>query len=56
MHHRARLGILTVLGEVRTATFSYLKSLLGLGLTDGNLGRHIEILAGEGLVSITKGL
>lgn len=53
VHHRARLGILTVLGEVRTATFPYLKSLLGL--TDGNLGRHIEVLAGEGLVSITKG-
>jgi DNA-binding MarR family transcriptional regulator len=53
VHHRARLGILTVLGEVRTATFSYLKSLLGL--TDGNLGRHIEILADDGLVSITKG-
>ena len=53
VHHRARLGILTALGEVRTATFSYLKSLLGL--TDGNLGRHIEILAGDGLVSITKG-
>jgi DNA-binding MarR family transcriptional regulator len=34
-------------------TFSYLKFLLGL--TDGNLGRHIEILAGEGLVIITKG-
>lgn len=53
VHHRARLGILTVLGEVRMATFPYLKSLLGL--TDGNLGRHIEVLAGEGLVSITKG-
>jgi hypothetical protein len=33
VHHRARLGILTVLGEVGSATFSYLKSLLGL--TDG---------------------
>jgi DNA-binding MarR family transcriptional regulator len=53
VHHRARLGILTLLGEVRTASFSYLKSLMGL--TDGNLGRHIEILADEGLVSITKG-
>ncbi|MDQ1537245.1 MAG: hypothetical protein QOE58_1638 [Actinomycetota bacterium] len=53
VHHRARLGILTVLGEVRTATFPYLKSVLGL--TDGNLGRHIEILADDGLVSITKG-
>lgn len=53
VHHRARLGILTVLGEVRMATFAYLKTLLSL--TDGNLGRHIEVLAGEGLVSVTKG-
>jgi DNA-binding MarR family transcriptional regulator len=53
VHHRARLGILTVLGEVRMATFPYLKTLLSL--TDGNLGRHIEVLAGEGLVSVTKG-
>ncbi len=35
------------------ATFPDLKSLLGL--TDGNLGRHLEVLADEGLVSITKG-
>jgi DNA-binding MarR family transcriptional regulator len=53
VHHRARLGILTVLGEVRTATFAYLKSVLAL--TDGNLGRHIEVLAEDGLVSVTKG-
>lgn len=53
VHHRARLGILTVLAEVQMATFPYLKSLLGL--TDGNLGRHLEVLAGDGLVSITKG-
>jgi len=53
VHHRARLGILTVLAEVRLATFPYLKSLLEL--TDGNLGRHLEVLADEGLVTITKG-
>jgi len=53
VHHRARLGILTVLGQVRTATFPYLKSLLRL--TDGNLGRHLEVLAAEGLVTLTKG-
>lgn len=53
VHHRARLGILTVLGEVQMATFAYLKTLLGL--TDGNLGRHIEVLVGGGLVSVTKG-
>lgn len=53
VHHRARLGILTVLAEVRMATFPYLKSVLGL--TDGNLGRHLEVLAEDGLVAITKG-
>lgn len=42
-----------MLADVRQVTFPYLKSLLGL--TDGNLGRHLEVLAGEGLVSITKG-
>jgi DNA-binding MarR family transcriptional regulator len=53
VHHRARLGILTVLGPVRTATFPYLKSVLQL--TDGNLGRHLEVLAAEGLVTLTRG-
>jgi DNA-binding MarR family transcriptional regulator len=53
VHHRARLGILTILGQVRTATFPYLRSRLQL--TDGNLGRHLEVLAAEGLVTLTKG-
>jgi DNA-binding MarR family transcriptional regulator len=53
VHQRARLGILTVLGEARRVDFPYLKSLLQL--TDGNLGRHIEVLAAEGLVEVTKG-
>jgi DNA-binding MarR family transcriptional regulator len=53
VHQRTRLGILTVLGEARRVDFPYLKSLLQL--TDGNLGRHIEVLAGEGLVEVTKG-
>jgi DNA-binding MarR family transcriptional regulator len=53
VHQRARLGILTVLGETDRADFPYLKALLQL--TDGNLGRHIEVLAAEGLVRVTKG-
>lgn len=53
VHHRARLGILTVLSEVKTATFPYLKNVLKL--TDGNLGRHLEVLAAQGLVAIEKG-
>ncbi len=53
VHQRARLGILSVLSECGRADFPYLKSLLEL--TDGNLGRHLEVLAGEGLISVTKG-
>jgi hypothetical protein len=42
-------------GPVRSGSghFAYLKGLLQL--TDGNLGRHLEILAGDGLIIITKG-
>jgi DNA-binding MarR family transcriptional regulator len=53
VHQRTRLGILSVLAESGRADFTYLKS--ALQLTDGNLGRHLEILAGEGLIEITKG-
>jgi DNA-binding HxlR family transcriptional regulator len=53
VHQRARLGILSVLSECGRADFTYLKSLLQL--TDGNLGRHLEVLADEGLISVTKG-
>ena len=53
VHQRARLGILTVLGEVEKADFPYLKSMLQL--SDGNLGRHLEVLATQHLVTITKG-
>ena len=53
VHQRARLGILSILSECGRADFSYLKATLGL--TDGNLGRHLEILADDDLISITKG-
>ena len=53
VHQRARLGILTVLGEADRVDVPYLKALLQL--TDGNLGRHIEVLAQEELVRVTKG-
>lgn len=53
VHHRARLGILSVLSECGRADFSYLKSILRL--TDGNLGRHLQVLADDELISITKG-
>lgn len=53
VHQRTRLGILALLAESGRADFPYIKSVLQL--TDGNLGRHLEILAGEDLITITKG-
>lgn len=53
VHQRARLGILAVLMEVRDAEFTYLRRLLEV--TDGNLGRHLEVLEREGLINIVKG-
>lgn len=53
VHQRTRLGILAVLAEAGEADFRYLREVLGL--TDGNLGRHLEILAEAGLITITKG-
>lgn len=53
VHQRARLGILALLAESGRADFPYIRT--ALQLTDGNLGRHLEVLAREGLVTITKG-
>jgi DNA-binding MarR family transcriptional regulator len=53
VHQRTRLGLLVVLAEVHQADFAYLKARLQL--TDGNLGKHIEILARHDLVSVRKG-
>jgi DNA-binding MarR family transcriptional regulator len=53
VHQKTRLALLTVLDEAGRADFGYLKRTLGL--TDGNLGRHLDVLAAQGLVEITKG-
>lgn len=53
IHQRVRLGILTVLTEAAYADFGYLKDTLGL--TDGNLSRHLSVLEEAGYVKITKG-
>lgn len=53
VHQRTRLGLLVILDEVQEADFTYLKS--ALGLTDGNLGQHLDVLARHGFVSIRKG-
>lgn len=52
VHQRARLGILSVLAEAGEADFTYLRRTLGL--TDGNLGRHLEVLVGAGFVDLRK--
>ena len=53
VHQRTRLGILAILAEATEADFTYLRKVLDL--TDGNLGRHLEILEGASLITISKG-
>jgi DNA-binding MarR family transcriptional regulator len=53
VHQRTRLGILAVLAEAGEADFPYLRKVLDL--TDGNLGRHLEVLEGAGLIIMNKG-
>ena len=49
---RVRLGILASLAALSRADFAHLKR--ELNVTDGNLGRHLEVLEGAGLVQITR--
>jgi DNA-binding MarR family transcriptional regulator len=53
VHQPTRLGILVILSEAQRADFSYLRRTLGL--TDGNLGRHLKALHEGGLIELTKG-
>jgi predicted ArsR family transcriptional regulator len=52
VHQRHRLGILTITAEAR-AEFGYLRD--ALGLTPGNLSRHLTVLDEAGLVQVEKG-
>ncbi|HUR52792.1 MAG TPA: transcriptional regulator [Gemmataceae bacterium] len=53
LHEKARLGILTALVTRRGGVaFTELGRLCNL--TDGNLSRHLDVLAEDGLVAITK--
>ncbi len=52
VHQRHRLGILTITAEAQ-ADFGYLKD--ALGLTAGNLSRHLTVLEEAGLVKVHKG-
>jgi len=52
VHQRVRLGILTILATAGRADFTYLRD--NLEVTDGNLGRHLEVLHQAGYVGIEK--
>ncbi len=53
VHQRSRLAIVAVLYELASADFTLLKRMTGL--SEGNLGRHIQVLEGAGLVRVIKG-
>lgn len=52
VHQRVRLGILTILDELGEADFSYLKT--ELGLTAGNLSRHLSVLGDADYIAVKK--
>jgi DNA-binding HxlR family transcriptional regulator len=53
VHQRHRLGILTITAEAKSADFGYLRD--ALGLTAGNLSRHLTVLEDAGLIQVSKG-
>jgi DNA-binding MarR family transcriptional regulator len=53
VHQRTRLGILSVLAEGGRAQFGYIQE--SLGLSDGNLSRHLQTLEAAGYVRVEKG-
>jgi DNA-binding MarR family transcriptional regulator len=53
VHQRHRLGILTIAAEADRVEFSYLRDTLGL--TGGNLSRHLAVLEEANLISLAKG-
>lgn len=52
IHQPTRLGILTAACETKRIDFVSLRDLLGL--TDGNLSRHLATLEGGGYIQIEK--
>jgi DNA-binding MarR family transcriptional regulator len=53
VHQPTRLAIMVILKEAQRADFGYLKRTLGL--TDGNLGRHLNALEQADLITLEKG-
>ncbi|NQT01605.1 MAG: transcriptional regulator [Planctomycetes bacterium] len=52
VHEPARLRTMMILSGVESADFNFLLSILGL--TKGNLSRHIEKLELAGYIKVTK--
>lgn len=54
IHEKARLSVMTsLISHPDGLAFNELKKLCGL--TDGNLSRHVQVLAEAGLVAVHKG-
>jgi DNA-binding HxlR family transcriptional regulator len=54
IHEKARLSVMTsLISHPEGLAFNQLKKLCNL--TDGNLSRHVQVLAEAGLVSVQKG-
>lgn len=53
VHQRFRLGILAILSHGDKVEFGYLQT--ALGLSAGNLSRHLTTLAEAGLIRVNKG-
>ncbi len=54
IHEKARLSVMTsLISHPEGLAFNQLKKLCNL--TDGNLSRHVQVLAEAGLVSVHKG-
>src|SRR6266699_1016776 len=49
---RHRLGILTITAEAQRAEFGYLRE--ALGLTPGNLSKHLTVLEEAGMIQVEK--
>jgi len=53
VHQRHRIGILTITAEAQRAEFGYLRE--ALGLTPGNLSKHLTVLEQAGMIEVEKG-
>jgi DNA-binding transcriptional ArsR family regulator len=52
IHEPARLRILTILSGVESVSYNFLKTTLGL--TNGNLGSHLDRLERAGFLEVRK--